>query len=118
MTPSTEPARSPEDLNRFFVERTNARDLDGLVALYEDDAILAFPIGAETRGRVAIRDALAGFLASDPTLPQGDYRPALVWGDLALTSTRGGSGGVTAEVARRQQDGSWRWVIDQPNILG
>jgi hypothetical protein len=37
--------------------------------------------------------------------------------DLALTSTRF-TGGVTAEVARRQPDGTWLWVIDQPNVLG
>jgi hypothetical protein len=28
------------------------------------------------------------------------------------------SGGATVEVARRQPDGTWRWVIDNPNILG
>jgi hypothetical protein len=39
-------------------------------------------------------------------------------GDLALTSTRLGSGQVTAEVARRQPDGTWRWVIDQWSVLG
>jgi hypothetical protein len=27
------------------------------------------------------------------------------------------AGGATAEVARRQHDGSWLWVIDQPSIL-
>jgi hypothetical protein len=38
-------------------------------------------------------------------------------GDLALTSTRLPAGGATVEVARRQPDGSWRWVIDQPAVL-
>jgi len=38
-------------------------------------------------------------------------------GDLALTSTRLPGGGATVEVARRQPDGSWRWVIDQPAVL-
>jgi hypothetical protein len=32
---------------------------------------------------------------------------------LALTSTRLPDGTVTAEVARRQNDGTWQWVIDQ-----
>jgi hypothetical protein len=26
--------------------------------------------------------------------------------------------GATVEVARRQPDGTWLWVLDQPNILG
>jgi hypothetical protein len=41
----------------------------------------------------------------------------LVNGDLALTSTRLVGGGVTVEVARRQPDGTWLWVIDRFNIL-
>jgi hypothetical protein len=34
-----EPAVQPDDLARFFVERANAGDVDGLVALYEPDAV-------------------------------------------------------------------------------
>jgi hypothetical protein len=37
---------------------------------------------------------------------------------LALGSTRLIDGGVTAEVARRQPDGTWRWVIDHWNVVG
>jgi hypothetical protein len=55
------------------------------------------------------------FLARRPTL-DGQGQPGLCFGDLALTSTRF-SGGVTAEVARRQPDGTLLWVIDLPNIL-
>src|SRR5262245_9696212 len=40
-----EPARNPEDLARFFVVRANAGDVEGLVALYEPDAVLAAPDG-------------------------------------------------------------------------
>ncbi|WP_192809216.1 hypothetical protein [Actinomadura montaniterrae] len=31
----------PDDLSRLVVERLNAGDVDGLVALYEPDAVLA-----------------------------------------------------------------------------
>ncbi len=96
-----ERAAQPEDLGRFFVERANAGDVDGLVALYEPDAVLAFPAGQVTTGSQA-----------------GGQRPALRNGDLALTSTRLAGGGATVEVARRQPDGTWLWVIDQPNVLG
>jgi hypothetical protein len=44
----------------------------------------------------------------------GEQRPALRNGDLALTSTLLVGGGATVEVARRQPDGTWLWVIDQP----
>jgi hypothetical protein len=43
----------------------------------------------------------------------GIQQPALINGELALTSTRSQNGSVTAEVARRQPDGTWRWAIDQ-----
>ncbi|MFI9629339.1 hypothetical protein [Streptomyces sp. NPDC052042] len=37
-------------------------------------------------------------------------------GDLALTTTRIGTTS-TAEVVRRQDDGTWCWVIDRPDML-
>jgi ketosteroid isomerase-like protein len=110
------PAMQPEDLGRFFVERGNAGDVDGLVALYEPDAVLAFPKGQLTIGTDAIRAVYQQMLAGKPTFT-GEPQPALRFGDLALTSTRLARG-ATAEVARRQPDGTWLWVIDQPNILG
>jgi hypothetical protein len=45
----------------------------------------------------------------------GEQRPALRSGDVALTSTLLTDGTVTAEVARRQPDGSWLWAIDTEN---
>jgi uncharacterized protein (TIGR02246 family) len=110
-------AQRPEDLSRFFVERANAGDLDGLMALYEPEAVMAVPGGQLAEGADAIRAALARFLAGKPTL-SGQYQPALQFGDdLALTSTKTG-GDATAEVARRQPDGTWLWVIDKPRVLG
>jgi ketosteroid isomerase-like protein len=111
-------AVEPNDLGRFFVERANAGDVDGLVALYADDAVLAFPAGQVVTGTQAIRRGFEQLLADRPTFTAGEQQPALRNGDLALTSTRLIDGGATAEVARRQSDGSWLWVIDQPNVLG
>jgi ketosteroid isomerase-like protein len=109
-------AAQPEDLGRFFVERANAGDVEGLVALYEPGAVLAVPGGAQAAGTDAIRRALQRFLDGRPTV-SGESQPALRLGELALTSTRF-AGGATAEVARRQPDGSWLWVIDQPRVAG
>ena len=41
---------------------------------------------------------------------------ALICGDLDLTSTRSRDGNVTTEVARRQKDGTWLWVIDRYSV--
>lgn len=111
-------AVQPDDLGRFFVERANACDVEGLVALYESDAVLALHSGQEATGHQEIRQEYERILASKPTFTPGEQQPTLRLGDLALTSTRLVGGGATAEVARRQPDGTWLWVIDQPNILG
>lgn len=112
-----EPAKQPEDISDLFLQRANAGDVEGLVALYEPGAVLAFPAGQLTVGHEQIRAVYAEFLASRPTVGSAGQQPAIVNGDLALTSTRLPSGGTTVEVARRQPDGTWRWVIDQPSIL-
>ncbi|HUK27479.1 MAG TPA: nuclear transport factor 2 family protein [Candidatus Acidoferrales bacterium] len=108
-------ATKPEDLGRFFMERGNVSDLDGLVELYEPTAVLAFPSGKVTTGRQAIRRVYAQLLATKPKF-QGEVQTALRNGDLALTSTRF-SGGATAEVAHLQPNGTWLWIIDQPNVF-
>jgi ketosteroid isomerase-like protein len=111
-----ERAGQPDDLGRLFIERANAGDVEGLAALYEPGAVLAAPQGQVTVGREAIRQFYERLLAGRPTFT-GEPQPSLRNGDLVLTSTRF-PGGVTVEMARRQPDGTWLWVIDQPNILG
>lgn len=111
-----EVAADPEDLPRFFVVRANAGDLDGLVALYEPNAVLATTHGEVAVGAEAIRRFYAAMLVDRPKFPPGKRRPALRNGDLALTSSLLANGTVTAEVARRQPDGTWLWAIDQPAI--
>jgi len=115
--PSREPAARPEDLGRFFLERANAGDVEGLVALYEPDAVLAFPPGRIAAGHGEIREVYRDFLASRPVLSSAGQRPPLRNGDLALTSTRLPGGGATVEIARRQPDGTWLWAVDQPALL-
>src|SRR5437762_13812028 len=97
-----EAAKEPESLGRFFVERANAGDLEGLVALYEPTAVLAFPPGEVTAGHDAIRRVYREMLADRPKFAPAEIRPGLRNGDLALTSTRLAGGGATVEVARRQ----------------
>ena len=111
----TEGARQPEDLARLFVERVNAGDLDGLVALYEPDAVLRVRPGQTARGHTAIRAVYAQLLESRPHFEPGRAQDTLRSGDLALTSSVITTG-TTAEIARRQPDGTWRWVVDNPAI--
>lgn len=123
-----ERAAQPEDLNQFFLERANAGDVHGVVALYEPDAVLVSPGGQLITGTQALRQAYTQLFAGKPKF-EGETQGAIHNGDLALTSTQFttssvGPGGklmtmksATTEVARRQPDGTWLWVIDQPNVL-
>lgn len=108
-----EPAKEPNDLERFFVERTNAGDVDGLVALYEPNAVIDAGDGRIAVGKQQIREFLIEFLADRPRLDPSVQAAPLCSGDLALTSSRLSNGEITAEIARRQPDGTWLWVVDQ-----
>ena len=120
---STEPqtlrgrATSPDALFRLFVERANARDLDGLMDLYEPDAIMILGPGQQVVGQDAIRAALGQMLEGNTQFSAEGQRPTIVAGDLAITTAQLGPDMVTAEVARQQMDGTWLWVIDNPNFL-
>ncbi len=49
-----EPALSPDDLEKFFILRANAGDVEGLVALYEPNAVIAGGNGQIVIGTEAI----------------------------------------------------------------
>lgn len=108
-------AQDPDDLARLFNERANAGDVEGLVALYEPDAVLAAGAVAAT-GHAEIRRFYADLLSRRSEFPSAETLPAIRNGAIALTSARLPNGTVSVETARRQADGSWRWIIDQLKI--
>jgi uncharacterized protein (TIGR02246 family) len=112
-----EKAQQPEDVTRLFVERANAKDAEGIAALYEEDAVMAYPPGSQTAGRKAIQAFWEQALPRMPRFTPEPPLPTLHSGDLALTSTPPKDGaGARAQVARRQPDGSWLRVLDQPEF--
>ncbi|MCL9762452.1 nuclear transport factor 2 family protein [Frankia sp. AiPa1] len=114
---SREHARVPEDLTRLFVERANAGDASGIAELYEPGAVMAYPPGSQTVGREAIRALWEQVLTHQPHFELEDPLPTLVSGDIALTSTAPRDGaGARAQVVRRQPDGTWLRLLDQPEF--
>lgn len=118
-------ASTPTRLMELFSQRVHDRDLDALMELYERDAVFLPSSGGILTGRDAIRGGLAELLALEPVmnvrvaqvLSTGDT--ALVVNDWSMTGMApGGSavreGGTSADLLRRQPDGSWLVLIDHP----
>ena len=112
-----EKAWKPEDLTLLFVERANAKDAAGVAALYEENAVMAYPPGGQTAGRAAIQELWAKILPKMPQFAPEEPLPTLVSGDIALTATAPkDNAGARAQVVRRQSDGSWLRLLDQPEF--
>ncbi len=116
---------TPQELLEAFFRTFNAGDLDATLALYEPNAMLVAEPGKTVQGMAALREALGAFLAMKPKLTP-DKSEMLTTSDLALSLvkwTLNGTGpdgkpltmtGTSSDVARRQPDGTWRLVIDNP----
>ena len=119
------PVQTPKDVPRLIIEALNAQDLEAALSLYEDDAILVPESGVLATGFDEILVALADLLALKPT-GTIETKTTEITGDVALMHspwTQVGTGedggkvsfsGITAEVVRRQADGTWKYVIDDP----
>jgi uncharacterized protein (TIGR02246 family) len=109
------------DIHPVFEARANDQDLDGLMELYEPDATMVLQDGSTATGTAAIREQLAAILELKGRMTLRS-RYVVEAGDLAVLSNEwtlvAGDqtmSAVTHEVARRQPDGSWLYVIDHPS---
>ena len=119
------PARTPEEVDRCLAEAFRAKDLEAILALYEPGATFIAQPGQPVTGLAAIRVAIQGLLSIKPHL-QLEVTRVLQAGDIALLSSTWTLTGTTPEgnaltmsgngmeVVRRQSDGTWRYVIDDP----
>jgi uncharacterized protein (TIGR02246 family) len=118
-------AMEPEHIHTLFRDRFRARDIEGILELYEDDNTFLTAPDAVVTGKAALREALLGFLAIEGSFDL-ETRYVARCNDIALLSNAwhlvgkapDGSSvdlrGQTAEVVRRQQDGRWLYIIDHP----
>ena len=118
-------AATPEQVLESIVEGINTGDIERLMPLYESHAAFASEPGSLAHGPSGVREALSGFISMNGTLDL-DVTRVLQVDDLALVTGTWSFDGTgadgepvrleasNADVLRRQPDGTWRFVIDNP----
>ena len=118
-------ANSPLHPDRLLERAMAAGDVDALVALYEDDAVFAAAGQPAGRGTEAVRAALAPVAGAKPRI-RTNPRVIADFGDLAVLYNDWIETGIdddgkpfersgkAIEVLRRQPDGSWKFLFDDP----
>lgn len=111
-----------------FAAGFKAGDADAVAACYAEDSILWFPGGPMARGRAAIRDGFAGYLArvtvSDIKMTSlgqevvGDTRVG--WGTYEISTVDKASKAESVERGRytdiqKKIDGRWQYTVDHPS---
>lgn len=120
------PARRPEECDALFEQHVNAGNLEAVLALYEPQATFVTQERQVAAGKEGIRGALADLVAMKPTMKLKVTQVAEAGGDLAVLysdwsmSAKASDGtplnmtGKSIEVVRRQADGTWCFVVDDP----
>jgi ketosteroid isomerase-like protein len=116
---------TPQQVLESIVAGINSGDLESLMPLYESKAAFAAEPGRLVHGAAGVRGALNGFISMKGKLDLQVTR-VLEVDDLALVigvwlfDGTGPDGepvrleASNADVLRRQADGTWRFVIDNP----
>lgn len=115
----------PLDLVTQLVTAMNVQDLGTALTLFEPGASFVMKSGVVVSGTAGIRQALEGFMALKPTLTI-DAQQLVQAGDVAQycarwslkgidqTGTVVQLGGRSSSILRRQPDGRWLFLVDNP----
>ena len=114
-------AHNPAEIHALFLDAFNRRDLEAITALYEPDAVLVLG-GEEVSGHEAIRAAYERMLArrgrmeleTRLVVESREGLLAVLHAKWTLHTAGSMAQGISTEVVRRQPDGTWLFVIDEP----
>ena len=120
------PANKPEDCDLLVVKAISEGNIEAALDLYEPDATFAPEVGKSVQGTAAVREVLNGFMAMKPTLSvtvpnvyqSGDIAILVSNWPMKGTDPDGNpveESGKGTEVVRRQADGTWKFIIDNPH---
>jgi len=118
-------AHSPTELHALFQNAFNLGDIETLTSLYEPDAILMVG-GKQVIGRENIRAAFHAMLSvgaqmrlTTRSLIESHDGLALLHGQWIVrrapsTESNPSTQGLSTEVVRKQPNGTWLFIIDNP----
>jgi uncharacterized protein (TIGR02246 family) len=120
------PAHRPIQLHTLFAHAFNRGDVEALLTLYEVNATIVVggePVTGHDRLRAALEQWLAagGQMTLDTrAVIVGPDRLVVLHGAWVIASAEAADSpparrGLSTEVARQQSDGTWRFVIDNPD---
>lgn len=97
-----------------------AGDIETILSTYETGATVVGQPGVPVSGETALRQMFAQFIAHGVAFTYGAHEVVLA-DDLALhlmkwtaPTPNGDATALSVAVLRRQKDGSWKMVVDQP----
>ena len=117
------PARFPEEICRLFQQYMAEGDLDSALSVYDTEAVFLNQSRELKKGSEALRQELAPFATVKATF-DFNIKEIIQSGDIALMHTEWNVSSphpmfvYAIEVARRQADGTWRWLIGDPFTVG
>lgn len=117
------PARSPEEICPLFKQAMAEGDVDAVLDLYDPQAVFVMRSGEVTQGRDALRREIAPLAEAkarfDFTVKQvAESDGIALMHTLWKVSHPQPMDSYAIEVARRQPDGTWRWLIGDPFTVG
>ncbi len=104
----------------------HAKDMAGVLAAYEPNATVLFEPGVETADKSEIEEKFGGFFQVSPRFAYSGHQ-AVVQGDIAVHlapwtmkgKTPDGheidQSGLSVAILRKQSDGKWLMIIDNPH---
>jgi uncharacterized protein (TIGR02246 family) len=118
-------AKSPEEICRLFKQYMAMGDIDSVLDIvYDQDVVFLNQAGEAKKGREALRQEIAPFAAVKAVF-DFHIKQVIEAGDIALmhtqwkvSSSHKQMSNYAIEVARRQSDGTWRWLIGDPFTVG
>jgi uncharacterized protein (TIGR02246 family) len=117
------PAKSPEEICQLFQQYMARGDMDSLLSVYDSEAVFLNRAGEVKKGRQGLREELEPFVAAKAFF-EFRIRQVIRSGDIALMHTEWVVSSpepvsvYAIEVARRQSDGTWCWLIGDPFTVG